>query len=426
MFSHLVFNLCISLMESCILLPLRCFSNREDVSISRKLFNLSSTHTYDDEGEVPWPEHLHNFLSMIYEEDEFTHEQVGLLLAFTVRESPFRWVINLLTDIVHSCEHFCDLIEDEFHHFDADHLDQKMLQKWRASHESVIDFWLRFHDLWFQAPKSQMKFAYLWDRFEYCLKKFSHPKRKLDVKPRSTFFTDGTMQSHVGSSTVSTDFPPPFHSTVPPSPSDVEDHVRTSFHYSHALTITPLNFPAELVVNPLSSHMHSFFRPPSSHSGVPPDDVVLGSSIPDSSLVVNKEQPTYGVGVAQPTCAVIQKEYEWELEHQHLAKDDSLLSEPPLFLPRCFGEPAIHDFVCVSSSTDAPIVDHSQDSPDASQSFDNGEDKLFIEDPLDPSSVFSRNTEDEFVHFSSTSLFDSSDHEDAEEFIDFSNRGGHD
>ena len=63
---------------------------------------------------------------------------------------------------------------------------------------------------------------------------------------------------------------------------------------------------------------------------------------------------------------------------------------------------------------------------DVSQPFDNGEDKLLVENPLDPSFVFSRNTKDEFVHFSSTPLFDSSDHEDAEEFIDFSYYGRHD
>jgi len=73
---------------------------------------------------------------------------------------------------------------------------------------------------------------------------------------------------------------------------------------------------------------------------------------------------------------------------------------------------------------DAPIVDHSHDSPDASPSFNNREDKLLIENPLDPSSVFSENTKDEFIHFSSTPLFNSSHHEDAEEFVDFSDRGG--
>ena len=73
-----------------------------------------------------------------------------------------------------------------------------------------------------------MKFAYLWDWFEYCLKKSTHPKKKIDVKPRSTFFVDGTVQSHVGACTVSTDCPPPSHSTTPPLPSDVEDHAHTT------------------------------------------------------------------------------------------------------------------------------------------------------------------------------------------------------
>jgi len=74
----------------------------------------------------------------------------------------------------------------------------------------------------------------------------------------------------------------------------------------------------------------------------------------------------------------------------------------------------------------APIVDHSQDSPNVSPSFNNREDTLFIEDPLDPSSAFSRSTEDELILFSSTPMLDSSDHEDAEEFFDFSNPGSRD
>ena len=68
MSSHPILNLSIAFMECCILLPLRCFSNREDVSILGKIFNLFSTHKYDGEGEVTWLEHLHNFLSMIHEE----------------------------------------------------------------------------------------------------------------------------------------------------------------------------------------------------------------------------------------------------------------------------------------------------------------------------------------------------------------------
>jgi len=102
--------------------------------------------------------------------------------------------------------------------------------------------------------------------------------------------------------------------------------------------------------------------------------------------------------------------------------DDSLLSEPPLFFPDIFSEPTIHDFTCLSPSTDALNVDQSQDTPDI-PSYDNREDKLFTENPLDFSSAFSGNTEGEFVRFSSTPLFDSSDHEDVDEIIDFSDRG---
>ena len=104
-------------------------------------------------------------------------------------------------------------------------------------------------------------------------------------------------------------------------------------------------------------------------------------------------------------------------------KDDSLSFEHPPFFLNIFGETAIHDFACVSPSKNAPIFDHSQDTSDVGPSFDKGEDKSFVENPLDLSSVFSGNTEDEFVHFSSTPLFDSSDHEDADEIIDFFDRG---
>jgi len=134
-------------MESFTLLLLRCFSNHEDVSITGEFFDLLSNFTYDGEGEVAWPEYLHDFISMLHEEDYFSDEQDSLMVAYTLRESPFHWLFNLPTDTMHSFEHFCDLVEDMFHHFDPDHLDRKMLQKWRALHESVIDFWQRFCDL---------------------------------------------------------------------------------------------------------------------------------------------------------------------------------------------------------------------------------------------------------------------------------------
>lgn len=97
--------------------------NHEDVSISGKIFDLLSTHMYDGEDKAAWPEHLHNFLSTIHVENEFSDKYAGSLLAYTLPESPFHWVLNLLADIVHSFKHLCYLIEDTFYHFDLDHVD---------------------------------------------------------------------------------------------------------------------------------------------------------------------------------------------------------------------------------------------------------------------------------------------------------------
>jgi len=105
--------------------------------------------------------------------------------------------------------------------------------------------------------------------------------------------------------------------------------------------------------------MHYVPQPPSTYSDDPRDDIVLCFSISDSTLIVNEDQAIDKVGVAQPTCAAIHEEYDWELEHQHSAKDDSILFEPLLLFLDIFGELAIHDFTCVSSSMNAPIVDHS-------------------------------------------------------------------
>lgn len=116
-------------MDSCTLLPPRCFSNHEDVTITRGFFDHLSTYTYDGEREVVWPEFLHGFLSMLHEEDGCSDEQANFLLAYTLRESPHWWLCSLSADSVHSLEHLCDLIEDTFYHFDPDHLDQKMLQQ---------------------------------------------------------------------------------------------------------------------------------------------------------------------------------------------------------------------------------------------------------------------------------------------------------
>lgn len=96
---------------------------------------------------------------------------------------------------------------------------------------------------------------------------------------------------------------------------------------------------------------------------------------------------------------------------------------PPLLFLDIFGDSTILDFACVSSSMDAPIVDHSQNTKDDSPSFNNGEDKSFIKNPLYFSSPFSRNAEGEHNCFPQR---DSSYYEDAEKHLEFSDLDCHD
>jgi len=120
-----------------------------------------------------------------------------------------------------SLEQFYDLIESTFHHFDPEPLDQKVLQQRKALHELPMEFWERFLVLQFQDPKIQMKFPYLWDRFEYCLNKSVNPKKKFEPKPRSAYFDDGVAQSQTGTVIVTSDYLSSPHQTTPPSQSDV-------------------------------------------------------------------------------------------------------------------------------------------------------------------------------------------------------------
>ena len=151
-----------------------------------------------------------------------------------------------------------------------------------------------------------------------------------------------------------------------------------SVQLSHPPNNTSLNFHADLVAKPMGCHMHVLPQTLCSCFGDPPDCFFLCSSIPATTPVVNEHQAINGVGVAQSTYAVIHEEYDWEPEHQPLTKDDSLLSVPPLFFPDIFGDSTIPDFMCVSLFTDAPINDHSQNTPYVSPSSDNGEEKIIL------------------------------------------------
>ena len=207
-----------------------------------------------------------------------------------------------------------------------------------------------------------MKFPYLWDRFEYYLKKSDHPKKNFKLNPCSTYFGDGDAQSQMDTIAIISDCPTSSHQTTPPSQNDVGEREHTSVEPSCPPNIAPFNFHTDLVLSPIPHHMYFVPQPSSSYFDHPLDDIVLCSSIPDSTLALNEDQSIDGVGVAQPTWFGIHEEYDEELEHPLEAEDHSSLSMPPPFFSNILHDPAIPNFSCVSPSMDAPIVDHSQDT----------------------------------------------------------------
>lgn len=164
-------------------------------------------------------------------------------------------------------------------------------------------------------------------------------------------------------------------------------------------------------------------HPPSLYFDHPLDCTILCSSVLDSTPVLKEDRSIDGFGVEKPTCVAIHEEYDWELGHSQTLEDNPCLSTPPPFVPDILSNPAIPDFSYVSLSMDAPIIHHSQGTPDVSPSSDNGDDQSFIKHLLDFSSIFSGNAKYEDSFFSSTPLRDSSNLEDADQHLEFFDLG---
>ena len=137
---------------------------------------------------------------------------------------------------------------------------------------------------------------------------------------------------------------------------------------------------------------------------------LLYSFVSDLTCDVHQDQFLERVGVEKPTCAIIFYEYVWESEEEFGVKDDLLLSAPHPLYPNIFHGSAISILSCETLFRNFSTSDHLQNTWDASISFDYGEDKYFFLDPPNLSSYFSKNTEGEISHFSSSPLYDSSDH----------------
>ena len=139
--------------------------------------------------------------------------------------------------------------------------------------------------------------------------------------------------------------------------------------------------------------------------------------------MVNDDQVVDGVGVVQPTCAIIHDECVRESEEELTVKDDSLPFAPHLLYPDIQCDSATLDFPCENSSPNVSISDHSQDTLDVSVSLHCREDMSSSKNLSHLSFGISENTKGEHPCFSFTPLCDSSNHEDTDEHFEFSDHG---
>lgn len=222
---------------------------------------------------------------------------------------------------------------------------------------------------------------------------------------------------------VTSYYPCSSHQTTLAPQCEVGEGGRTSVELSHPPTPSPLDICADLACNPIGCHMDFLPQPPTLRFVDPPDCIVSCSSIPDSTLVLNEDQVIEGVGVVQPTCAIIHDECVWESEEEPTVKDDSLPFVPHPLYPDIFYDYDTFYFPNEKSSMDVSTSDHSQDTKDANLSLHCGQDTSSSENPSHLSFVISENTEGEHPCFSSTPLHDSSNHEYADKHPKFYDHG---
>ena len=108
---------------------------------------------------------------------------------------------------------------------------------------------------------------------------------------------------------------------------------------------------------------------------------------------------------------------------KNTVKDELLLSTTHLLFPDIFCDSTISDFPCENSPRGISTSDHLQNTPDVSLSLHFGEDTSLFGNPFNISFIIFGKEEGEHSCFSSTPLYDSSDNEDVDEHIEFSDRG---
>lgn len=173
----------------------------------------------------------------------------------------------------------------------------------------------------------------------------------------------------------------------------------------------------------MGCHKHLLPQPRSLHFVNPLDCTVMCSSILDSILIVNKDQAIDELMLHNQPALSFTKSMTKRLSMNPWWSITSFCLRLLCFFLTSLVIFFISDYPCVNPSMDASTSSHSQNTPNVIPSFDSREDKSFIENPLDFSSTFSRNTEGEHSFLLSTPLFDSSNHKDANKHPEFSDHG---
>lgn len=86
----------------------------------------------------------------------------------------------------------------------------------------------------------------------------------------------------------------------------------------------------------------------------------------------------------------------------------------------------VNQKTCENTLQDASNFDHLQSTSNVVMSLHRGEDTSLFTNPLNISSIISINVDDKYYCFSSTPLYNSSNHEDVDEHIKFFYHGFHD
>ena len=153
---------------------------------------------------------------------------------------------------------------------------------------------------------------------------------------------------------------------------------------------TPLtqNFSAKLECGSDGCDEVLYPCPPSfAHYDSPYFDV-LCSTVSHFSSDVHKDQVLDGVGVEKPTCDIIFDEYVWESKQESVVKDDLLFFAPLLHYPDIYHDSTIFVQSCQNSFLDVYTFDHSQNTWNASFSFECEEEKFVFPDPLISDLIF--------------------------------------